>query len=120
MPFKVRPIHHGRILLVRATGAADAADWTRLIASPALQIARFGVIIDLRRRHPLPTSEVALSIGRDLTRLAKAVPAVAIVAREGVQFGLTRMVDNMAESGGLSTRSFLTLRDAYVWVCEQM
>lgn len=115
MPFQNRPIHGGRILLVRATGGAERGDWSLLLRDPVLS-GRSGLVVDLRRRVSLPTGDTALLIGRDLAGLAPHLAAVGLVAKPGVQFGLARMVDIMAEDGGRAAKSFHDLREAFDWV----
>lgn len=115
MPFHARPIECGRVLLVRATGPAERADWDRLLRARVGE-EWTGLIVDLRRRETLPPGAVALLIGRDLAQLAPRLSAIALVARPGAQFGLTRMAGTMAGDSGGAARSFHDLREALEWV----
>jgi hypothetical protein len=120
MPFHVRIVEPGRVVLVRGLGPATTDDWFALAAHPGLPDRRagYGLIVDLRRRETLPTPEEAREVGRRLTGVAWShFVAVALVARPGAQFGLARSVDLLTQlEGGLPTATFVEMRAAWEWL----
>ncbi len=123
MPFQVRIIERGAILLVRAVGGANPDDWYGLADHPDLARpgAPRGLLVDLRRRQTLPTAAQARETGRGLADVAlERFDAVALVARPGAQFGLARMVALLNEIEALSTAAFQEPRPALVWLRERL
>lgn len=116
MPFRIRGVDDGRILLVVATGSAQYQDWLALLRREDLRTRRSSLLIDLRRRADLPSLTTARNVGADLASAATRLSAVAMVAQPGAQYGLSRMANALAEGGGLAIRTFNDLREAYEWL----
>ncbi len=120
MPFHVRIVERGRVVLARGLGPADPADWYALSTHPGLPDRRrgFGLLVDLRRRETLPTPEQAREVGRRLTGVAAShFVAVALIARPGAQFGLARSVDLLTQlEGGMPAATFHDVRPAWDWL----
>lgn len=117
MPFHTRLVDEGRIILVRATGLARVEDWSHLQRSAYPNPERVrGMIVDLRRRTSLPSADVARDVGSRLSHFAAPISAIAMVARPGAQYGLTRIVDAIAELDDIAIESFTELREAYEWL----
>ncbi len=121
MPFRYRLIDDGDILLVRAVGEADVLDWFRLHRDAPADVdpARSGLLIDLRKRTNLLSTPSVRAIGEALRKQLR-FSAVAMVAREGTQFGLARMVELTADAGVRPLATFHALREARAWLREQL
>lgn len=122
MSFQYRAIEDGRVLLVRATGEADPADWLNLPEEAAVIIDQdrcCGILIDLRRQTTLPSSTTARAIGRELGPLAGRFGGVALVAKPGAQFGLARMTELIATLHDVPVVTFGCPRQALRWVVER-
>ncbi len=122
MPFKVRLIEQGAVLLVRAVGVAEPRDWFDL-ADRARMDGRSprGLIIDLRRRETLPSADQARETGSGLAGVAvHRFDAIALVARPGAQFGLARMVALLTELEELSTAAFQEPKPALEWIRQRL
>lgn len=123
MAFHARVIEHGAVVLIRAVGPANNDDWFALVErfGNGAEGSGRGLLVDLRRRDTLPTTEEARGIGIELARVASVhFRAMALVVRPGAQFGLARMADQLAGLHGLIAASFNDLSAARDWLCEQL
>lgn len=121
MPFRYRVIDDGDILLVRAVGEADVLDWFRLNRDKPAEVTphRCGLLIDLRKRTNLPSTPSVRAIGEGMRRQLRFA-AVAVVAREGTQLGLARMVALAVDGNGRPLATFSALGEARSWLRSQV
>ena len=113
MPLDVRETEAGRVLLVSASGPADYSEWVELSEREPSGQPRV-LLIDARRRESLPTGTEA----REEAHLAGSWAAVAIVTKEGAQYGMARVVAAIAEVQGTPVRVFTEMEPAREWLAD--
>ena len=117
MPFRIRVVDNGRLVLVRATGPADERDWEKLLAAPACgRSPPPDLLIDLRQRRDLPSTEMVRSVMSRLAERTEGFRTVALVVRPGAQFGVARIASTFAGLEGATVEAFLQAREALDWI----
>jgi hypothetical protein len=122
MAFSISYLDPLQTVLVTAYGSGDAQEGRRVVtelaANPHLT-TRGRVLIDLRQLTYIPSPAEARMFGN---LFASNLPGhrIALVAPEGVAFGMARIVEQLSElHGGGALATFTDVDEAVVWLQQK-
>ena len=124
MPIKYE-IDGGRRLIhtrcVGATTLAEVMDHFQALRSDAAVPEEMNVLLDLSHQTSAPDSAQIKKIAAATGRMREVVQwgALAVVARSDVLFGMSRMLEVMAEPHFATIRVFRDLAPAEAWLRTQ-
>lgn len=124
MPFTYHIEADGYIVHIvgKGHGDVDSARYTflDLLADPKLH-RPFGLLIDVRAIHNLPNREEANSIAMFARDGHSGIDHfAALVVERGVQFGMARMIQVLAELQGARIKVFTDDMLAQLWLRNQL
>jgi hypothetical protein len=110
-----------RTRCVGATTLAEVMDHFRVLRSDPAVPEQMSVLLDLSEQTSAPVSAQIKQVAEETGRMREVVRwgALAVVARSDVLFGMSRMLEVLAEPHFTSIRVFRDLAPAEVWVRGQ-
>ena len=106
---------------VGATSFAEVMDHFRVLRSDPAVPERASVLLDLSDQTSAPDSTQIKAVAVETGKMREVVRwgALAVVARSDVLFGMSRMLEVMAEPHFTTTRVFRELVPAQAWLRSQ-
>jgi hypothetical protein len=93
--------------------------FANIIADPHLH-RPFGMLIDVRTLHNVPSREEADSISKFASIVENEKHFTALLVKKGIQYGIARMIQLYSELRGAQIEVFIDDQSAQYWLWEQL